>query len=89
MRFNECEECLSVIKKLHTAHDGRSKVIWYKPKTVKMINISKSDGEHIFETDKVSLLSLSPQGVLVQYEMGGVKSMNPFPLNEIKAIEVE
>lgn len=89
MDFKECEEKLSVIKKLHTSNDGRSKHIWYKPKSVKSIRIVTFDKDEMFDTDTISYLSLSNDGILIQSELAGVKSMNPFPLMRIKEIEVE
>jgi hypothetical protein len=89
MDFKECEEKLSVIKKLHTSNDDRSKHIWYKPKTVKSIRIVTSDKDVMFDTDIVSYLSLSNDGILIQSELAGVRSMNPFPLKKIREIEVE
>lgn len=86
--MKECEDCFSKIKKLHTSHEHNDKIIWYKPKTVTTITI-KTDKENRFDTDDVSFLSLSNQGILVQTTIGGIKRMNPFPLNYIKDIEVE
>lgn len=88
MEMKECEECLSVVKKLHTSYDNNDKIIWYKPKSANTLTII-TDKENIFDLNNVGLFSLSKQGILIQTNIGGVKKMNPFPLNYIKGIKVE
>lgn len=89
MDFHECKDKLEVVKKLHVSNEGKNKTIWYKPKTAKSIRIATYDKDMFFDLNDVSLLSLSNEGILVQSETGGVKSLNPFPLNRIKKLEVE
>ena len=88
MEMKECEECLSVVKKLHTSYDNNDKIIWYKPKTANHLTIT-TDKEYHFELKNVGLFSLSKQGILIQTNIDGIKKMNPFPLNYIRKIEVE
>ena len=85
--MKECEDCLSVIKKLHTSYDNNDKIIWYKPKSANSLVIT-TDKDHYFSLENVGLFSLSKQGILIQTNINGVKKMNPFPLNYIRKIEV-
>ena len=90
MKFDDVKEKISVIHKLHTARDSEGETIFYKkPFSAKTMVIMTSDDEVVFDLDKVTHMSLSEMGLLVQYKPVKIVKMYPFPLNVIKDIVVE
>ena len=68
MKFDDAKEKLSTIHKLHTAREFEGETIFYKrPYSAKRL-IILSDGKNVFDLEKVSHISLSEVGLLVQYK---------------------
>lgn len=89
MKFDEAKEKISTIHKLHTARDFEGETIFYKkPYSAKRLVVI-TDGENSFELNKVTHISLSDMGLLIQYKPVDTNKMYPFPLNTIKDIIVE
>lgn len=89
MDFNEVKEKLSTVHKLHTARDYEGETIIYKkPYSAKNI-IVLTDKEETFELSKVTYMSLSELGLLIQYKPVNISKMYPFVLNKIEDIIVE
>lgn len=88
MKFDEAKEKLSTIHKLHTARDFEGETIFYKkPFSAKRLTVL-TDEETIFELGKVTHMSLSENGLLIQYKPVSTNMMYPFPLSRIKDIVV-
>lgn len=89
MKFDDAKEKISTIHKLHTARDFEGETIFYKkPFSAKKICVI-TDKQSTFELNKVTHMSLSEMGLLIQYKPVEVNKMYPFPLSTIKDIIVE
>ena len=89
MKFDDAKEKMSTIHKLHTARDSEGETIFYKkPYSAKRLMVI-TDEENSFELNKVTHMSLSDMGLLIQYKPVNVNKMYPFPLNSIRDIIVE
>lgn len=89
MNFEELVEKMSIIKKLHTARDGNNRTIFYKkPFSAKSITIITFDKTKTFDLENVNLLSLSHEGLLLQYVVADKYKMYPYPINIIKDVIV-
>ena len=93
MKFDDAKEKMSVIHKLHTARDNEGETIFYKkPYTARRISVVTNDNPHdikSFDLDKVTHMSLSELGLLIQYKPVDVVKNYPFTMNSIEDIIVE
>jgi len=89
MKFDDAKEKMSTVHKMHTARDVDGETIFYKkPYSAKKI-IVKGIMEKSFELSKVTHMSLSEMGLLIQYKAVDVNLMYPFPLKTIEDIIIE
>lgn len=89
MNFEELVEKMSIIKKLHTAREEHNKTIFYKkPYSAKSITIITFDKTKSFDLEKVNLLSVSHEGLLLQYVVADKYRMYPYPITIIKDVIV-
>ena len=90
MKLDDAKEKMSVVHKLHTARDSEGETIFYKkPYSAKYITVLQiNDKKESFDLDKVTHMSLSDCGLLIQYKPVNVNKMYPFPLNVIEDIIV-
>lgn len=89
MKFDEAKEKISMIHKLHTARDYEGETIFYKkPYSAKSITVITTE-KNIFDLHKVTHLSLSEMGLLIQYKAVDTNVLHPFPLKTIEEIIVE
>ena len=89
MDFDDAKKKMSPIHKLHTARDLDGETIFYKkPYSAKRI-IVVTDEENVFELNKVTHITLSECGLLIQNRIVNVDKMNPFPLKLIEDIIIE
>lgn len=89
MKFDDAKEKMTTVHKLHTARDSEGETIVYKkPYSAKKLTVI-TNKKHSFDLNKVSYLSLSDLGLLIQYEPVNKKSLHPFPINTIEDIIVE
>lgn len=87
-KFEEIREFLINLKILQFAdsHNKEEKTIFYIPSSANNIKITLDDDNSVsFNLDEVELLSLSPNGILIQH----LGEMYPFELFKIKNIEVK
>ena len=90
MEFDDAKTKMSTIHKLHTARDSEGETIVYKkPYSAKQITVICYDKEESFDLSKVTYMSLSSCGLLIQYKPASVNTMCPFPLTLIKDIIIE
>ena len=88
MKFDDAKEKMSTIHKLHTARDFEGETIFYKkPYSAKKLTVI-TDKETSFELNKVTHMSLSDMGLLIQYKPVDTNKMYPFLLNTINDIIV-
>lgn len=89
MKFEDAKEKMSPIHKLHTARDNDGETIFYKnPYSAKKLIILTTT-RNIFDLSKVTHMSLSEMGILIQYKPVNENKWYPFPLNTIEEIVVE
>ena len=89
MKLDEAKEKMSTVHKLHTARDSEGETIFYKkPFSAKTITIVSTETES-FDLNKVTHMSLSNMGLLIQYKVVDTNKMYPYPLNMIDDIIVE
>ena len=87
-KFEEIRECLINLKILQFAdsHNEEEKTIFYVPSSANNVKITLDDDNSVsFNLEEVELLSLSPNGVLIQH----LGEMYPFELFKIKNIRVK
>ena len=93
MKFKDAKEKMSTIQKMHTARDEDGETIFYKkPFSAKRISVViDDDGKDIksYDLSKVTHISLSELGLLIQYKPVNENKMYPFPLNIIEDIIIE
>ena len=90
MNFDDAKEKMSGIHKLHTARDSDGETIFYKkPYSAKRIIVSNNGNEDIFDLSKVTHMSLSECGLLIQYKAVDINKMYPFPLKSIEDIVID
>ena len=90
MEFDEVKTKISTIHKLHTARDSEGETIFYKkPFSAKRITIVTHEKEECFDLNKVTHMSLSECGLLIQYKPVNANVMYPFPLTVIRDIIIE
>ena len=90
MNFDDAKEKMGGIHKLHTARDSEGETIFYKkPYSAKRITVLSKDKEEIFDLSKVTHMSLSECGLLIQYKAVDINKMHPFPLKSIEDIIID
>lgn len=93
MKFDDAKEKMSTIHKLHTARDSEGETIFYKkPFSAKRLSVVVNKSEKdikSFALNKVTHMSLSDLGLLIQYKPVDKVKHFPFPLNQIDDIIVE
>lgn len=89
MKLDDAKEKMSTIHKLHTARDFEGETIFYKkPYSAKKITVITTE-KNIFDLHKVTHMSLSEMGLLIQYKAVDTNVLHPFPLKTIEEIIVE
>lgn len=89
MKFKDAKEKMSTIHKLHTARDDEGETIIYKkPYSAKKITVITTE-KNSFDLEKVTYMSLSELGLLIQYKPVNIEKLYPFPINRIEDINVE
>lgn len=90
MKFDDAKEKMSTVHKLHTARYSEGETVFYKkPFSAKKITVMTHDKIEEFSLDKVTHMSLSEEGLLIQYKPVNMNKMYPFPLQMIEDIIVE
>ena len=89
MKFDDAKEKMSTIHKLHTARDDEGETIFYKkPYSAKTLTVVTTEKKS-FDLSKVTHMSLSELGLLIQYKPVNKVTNHPFPINSIEDIVVE